>query len=194
MTIRSLRLRLLRLSLPLIALYLSRPAMTHAQNTPIYPGRKWAKIAPESVGFASAGLAAAHARLAATPSTGLIAVVGGRAIFEYGDTDTVSYVASVRKSILSMLYGIHVKRGEIDLDATLASLGIDDRGGLTDAERQARVRDLLTARSGVFHPAANEGDDLSRAPARGSQRPGKYFLYNNWDFNALGTIFEQSTR
>ena len=83
---------------------------------------------------------------------------------------------------------------EIDLDATLASLGIDDRGGLTDAERQARVRDLLTARSGVFHPAANEGDDLSRAPARGSQRPGKYFLYNNWDFNALGTIFEQSTR
>jgi CubicO group peptidase (beta-lactamase class C family) len=182
------------LFLSLIAIALSHPAMTHAQNTPIYPGKTWMKVAPESVGFASTGLAAVRARLASTPSTGLIAVVGGRVIFEYGDTDTVSYVASVRKSILSMLYGIHVKRGEIDLDATLASLGIDDRGSLTDAERQARVRDLLTARSGVFHPAANEGDDLPRAPTRGSQLPGKYFLYNNWDFNALGTIFEQSTR
>jgi hypothetical protein len=53
---------------------------------------------------------------------------------------------------------------------------------------------LLTARSGVFHAAANDGDDLARAPARGTQRPGTYFLYNNWDFNVLGTIFEQSTR
>jgi CubicO group peptidase (beta-lactamase class C family) len=193
-TIRFGTLRLLGLSLPLIAIDLSFPVMTHAQITPVYPGNTWTRIAPESVGFESTALAAARARLSTTPSTGLTVVVGGRVIFDYGDTDTVSYVASVRKSILSMLYGIRVKRGEIDLDATLASLNINDRGGLTDAERQARVRDLLTARSGVFHPAANQGDDLSRAPARGSQLPGKYFLYNNWDFNALGTIFEQSTR
>jgi hypothetical protein len=123
-----------------------------------------------------------------------MASVGGRVVFEYGDIDTVSYVASVRKSLMSMLYGIHVERGEIDLDATLAQLGIDDRGGLTAAERQARVSDILTARSGVFHAAANEGDDLARAPERGSQPPGTYFLYNNWDFNVLGTVFEQSTR
>jgi hypothetical protein len=116
-----------------------------------------------------------------------MAIVGGRVVFEYGNIDTVSYVASVRKSILSMLYGVHVQRGQIDLDATLTTLGIDDRGSLTAMERQARVRDLLTARSGVFHSAANDGDDLARAPARGTQRPGTYFLYNNWDFNVLGT-------
>ena len=31
------------------------------------------------------------------------------------------------------------------------------------------------------------------APPRGSGRPGRYFLYNNWDFNALGTIYQQQT-
>jgi CubicO group peptidase (beta-lactamase class C family) len=28
-------------------------------------------------------------------------------------------------------------------------------------------------------------------PARGSHVPGTFWYYNNWDFNALGTIFEQ---
>jgi CubicO group peptidase (beta-lactamase class C family) len=168
--------------------------MAQPHPAPVFPGRAWERVTPESLGLSSDGLAAVRARLAATTSTGLVAIVGGRVVFEYGDVDTVSYVASVRKSVLSMLYGIHVERGEIDLDATLAQLGIDDRGGLTDAERQASVRDLLTARSGVFHPASNDGDDLSRAPARGTKPPGAYFLYSNWDFNVLGTVFEQSTR
>ncbi len=172
----------------------ARAAAAQPQRVPAFPGAAWERIAPESLGFSVPGLATVRARLAATASTGLIAIVGGRVVFEYGNIDTVSYVASVRKSIMSMLYGIHVGRGEINLDATLAQLGIDDRGGLTTGERQAKVRDLLTARSGVFHPAANEGDDLARAPVRGSQPPGTYFLYNNWDFNVLGTIFEQSTR
>ena len=30
-------------------------------------------------------------------------------------------------------------------------------------------------------------------PARGSHPPGSFFYYNNWDFNALGTIFIQVT-
>ncbi len=36
----------------------------------------------------------------------MMAVVGGRMLFEYGDVDTLSYLASVRESVLSMLYGI----------------------------------------------------------------------------------------
>jgi CubicO group peptidase (beta-lactamase class C family) len=51
----------------------------------------------------------------------------------------------------------------------------------------------LRARSGVYHPASNPGDDTASAPPRDSQEHGTYFLYNNWDFNALGTIFEQQT-
>ena len=30
-------------------------------------------------------------------------------------------------------------------------------------------------------------------PRRGSQAPGTYFQYQNWDFNAAGTAFEKLT-
>jgi CubicO group peptidase (beta-lactamase class C family) len=30
-------------------------------------------------------------------------------------------------------------------------------------------------------------------PQRGSHAPGTHWYYNNWDFNALGTIFDQET-
>ena len=30
-------------------------------------------------------------------------------------------------------------------------------------------------------------------PPRGTHQPGTHFLYNNWDFNALGTILERHT-
>jgi CubicO group peptidase (beta-lactamase class C family) len=93
-----------------------------------------------------------------------------------------------------MLYGPWVADGTIRLDETLAQLGIDDLQPLTAAEKRATVRDLLMTSSGVYHPASNPGDNLGDAPPRGSQEPGAYFLYSNWDFNALGTIFEQKTR
>jgi CubicO group peptidase (beta-lactamase class C family) len=31
-------------------------------------------------------------------------------------------------------------------------------------------------------------------PRRGAHRPGEFFYYNNWDFNALGTIYEQQAQ
>jgi CubicO group peptidase (beta-lactamase class C family) len=80
----------------------------------------------------------------------------------------------------------------VDLNKSLADLGMDDIGGLTDQEKQATVKDLITARSGVFHPASNAGSDP--APPRGSQKHGTYMLYNNWDFNALGGAFEIMTK
>lgn len=33
----------------------------------------------------------------------------------------------------------------------------------------------------------------ARRPVHGNHPPGPYWYYNNWDFNALGTIFEKST-
>ena len=160
----------------------------------VYPGASWERIAaPESLGWSRAGLDSVRARLATLPSTGFVAVVGGRVLMEYGDVQAVSYLASVRKSVLSMLVGRYVADGTVRLDRSLADLGIDDVGGLTPQERRATVRDLLTARSGVYHAASNPGDDLASAPPRGSQAPGTYFLYNNWDFNALGTAFEKMT-
>ena len=111
----------------------------------------------------------------------------------YGNTDTVTYLASVRKSVLSMMMGNYVRRGTVDLTKSLAQLGMDDIGGLSAQEKEATVKDLLTARSGVYHEASNAGDDLASAPPRGSQPHGTYMLYSNWDFNALGGAFELMT-
>ena len=180
-----------------IAVLCATAVVAVAQETrpAVFPGAQWERhAAPESAGFSSKGIDAVRAKLATMSTSGLVAVVGGRVLFDYGDVDTISYLASARKSVLSMLYGVYVERGMIDLDKTLEQLGIDDLGGLTRAERQARVRHLLAARSGVYHAASNPGDNLDSAPPRGSQRPGAYYLYSNWDFNALGTIFEQLTR
>jgi CubicO group peptidase (beta-lactamase class C family) len=169
-------------------------AAADAPATTIYPGASWRRIdAPGSVGWTRASLDRVNARLAKTPTNGFVAIVGGRALLEYGDVKKLIDLASVRKSLLSLLVGIHAARGEIRLDATLAELNIDDVGGLSLSEKEATVRDLLSARSGIYHEASNAGDDHTSAPPRGSQRHGTYFLYNNWDFNALGTIFEKQT-
>jgi CubicO group peptidase (beta-lactamase class C family) len=100
----------------------------------------------------------------------------------------------MRKSVLSVLMGIHADRGQVLLDKTLADLGIDDKTRLTATERQATVRQLLQARSGVYLPAAYETREMAAArPPRGSFPPGAHWYYNNWDFNALGSIFQKFT-
>ena len=169
-------------------------ASAATRSAPVFPGASWGSITrPEAEGWSREGLERVRARLATMPSTGFMAVSGGRVLMDYGDVRALSYLASVRKSILSMLYGNYVANGTVRLDKSLAELGIDDVGGLTDAEKQATIRDLLSARSGVYHEASNSGDDLARAPPRGSQPHGTYMLYSNWDFNAVGAIFEQET-
>jgi CubicO group peptidase (beta-lactamase class C family) len=72
-------------------------------------------------------------------------------------------------------------------------LGIDDSPEpLTKEEKQARVVDLLRARSGVYHPVDFETALMKKnRPERGSHAPGTFWYCNNWDFNALGTIFEK---
>jgi CubicO group peptidase (beta-lactamase class C family) len=131
--------------------------------------------------------------LEALPTTAFLVLARGRVVFDHGATAVPSYLASARKSVLSVLYGPAIADRTIRLDATLAELGIDDIGGLLPQERRATVRDLLTSSSGVYHPSATVAGPEHDAPARGSQPPGALFLYNNWDFNALGTIFERCT-
>jgi hypothetical protein len=99
---------------------------------------------------------------------------------------------SIRKSLFNSLIGIHEE--EMGLEQTLAELEIDDRHGLTPSEKEATVYDLLTAQSGVYHPAAYETRLWqAQRPLRGSHAPGSFWYYNNWDFNTLLTIYEQET-
>ena len=55
----------------------------------------------------------------------------GEPMYSYGDVSRTEglYVASVRKSLLALLYGPWVENGTIDLEATLDDLDFDDIGG-----------------------------------------------------------------
>ena len=178
----------------LAALFIAISAAGAELTGAVYPAAAWEHIRdPAAAGWPQAGLDAVRARLANTQTTGFLAISGGRVLMEYGDVQSTKVVASVRKSLLSTLFGNYVASGKIRLDKTLLDLGIDDTGGLSAAEKEATVRDLLSARSGIYHAASNGGDDSASASARGAVSHGTYFLYNNWDFNALGTIFEKET-
>ena len=152
----------------------------------------WAS--PADAGWSADGIAAALAYAATIDTAALMLVVGGRAVFADGRVADRFNTHSIRKSLLSALIGIHEADGRIDIEATLAALGIDDRQGLTEREKLATVLDLLCARSGVYHPSGYESPWMvSIKPARHSAGPGTTWCYNNWDFNALGTIFRQCT-
>ena len=184
-------MRLIRF-LAVVCILAVRPAA--GQPTPSFPGDSWQRVAdPTRIGWRKAGLDSVQALISRMNSSAMVVVEHGKIVYSYGDLTAQSYLASVRKSILSMLYGIEIARGHIDTSKTLAQLGIDDVGGLLPNEKQATVQDLLGARSGVFHAASYPGDFLAEAPPRGSEKHGRYQLYSNWDFNVLGTIFEQET-
>jgi CubicO group peptidase (beta-lactamase class C family) len=163
-------------------------------NAAVFPGKDWERIEkPESAGYSSARLQALRAWVRSLDTTAMLVSVGGRSLFEYGDLTHQSYLASVRKSVLAILYGKYVESGKIQLDKTLGELEFTDVGGLSPREQEATVEHLITARSGIYHQASNPGDSTDSAPPRYSQRPGRYYLYNNWDFNAAGAVFEKLT-
>jgi CubicO group peptidase (beta-lactamase class C family) len=122
-------------------------------------------------------------------------VQDGRVIAAWGDVQRKMEIHSMRKGFMSALYGIAVSKKQIDLDKTLGELGIDDKPpSLTIAEKKATIRDLLKARSGVYHVAAYESESMEeRRPDRGSHTPGTFWYYNNWDFNVLGVLLRRAT-
>lgn len=162
-----------------------------------FPGKTWQRIAsPEKLGWSPAKLQDARAYAATIQTAAVMVVTDGRVLDEWGETARRFNVHSIRKSFLSALYGIHVHEGRINPALTMKDLGIDDNEpSLTEAEKQATVHDLLKARSGIYHPALYETASMKAArPARFSHAPGTFWYYNNWDFNALGTIFERLTK
>ena len=152
-------------------------------------------VKPEDVGYSSAQLENAKQFAEQSGYAAVMALYDGKVFFSWGNI-TYNYLChSIRKPFLCSLIGIHKQLGNINLDLTLDQLGIDDiPPSLTTEEKQATVRQLLQSRSGVYHKAAAETEEMKNMrPPRGSHPPGTFFYYNNWDFNALGTIFEQET-
>ena len=132
----------------------------------------------------------------AIKSTAVMVVHRGAVVAEWGDITARTPLASVRKSLLSALIGNAQGRGEINLAQAIGALGIDDNEpSLTPEEKSATVRDLLTGRSGIYHSALYESAAMAaERPPRFSHKPGTFWYYNNWDFNALGTIYERAVR
>ncbi|UOY92420.1 beta-lactamase family protein [Ectobacillus sp. JY-23] len=125
----------------------------------------------------------------------VVMLEGDKLLAEWGETDTISNVASVRKSLISALFGIAEDKQLVNLQQTLGELRINDTvNPLTETEKSATIEDLLKARSGVYLPSIGESQQMKELrPKRGSYQPNEHYYYNNWDFNVLGVIFEQET-
>lgn len=122
--------------------------------------------------------------------------VDGKIVYSFGDIDRVSRVHSVRKAILMALISQHLDK--IDLQSTLAELGIDDEPiPLTKLQKTAKVIHLLKSTSGINHPAVSQVGNAQKQRdyllGKQSNVPGTKWAYNNWDYNALTTIFEKNT-
>ncbi|MEM8688696.1 MAG: serine hydrolase [Pseudomonadota bacterium] len=177
------------------ALKRSTWAAWNAGFAPRFPGKTWQQFAtPEDAGWSSKELAKVRALSDRLGSSAVMIVQDGVIVAEWGEVERRFLNHSIRKSLLSALIGIAVERGELSLSERLADLQIDEDTPLTAEEKTATVADLLKSRSGVFLPAAYETEDMrARRPQRGSHKPGRFWFYNNWDFNALGTIYNRKT-
>jgi CubicO group peptidase (beta-lactamase class C family) len=167
----------------------------YCQSTSV-PGEGWQQLrSPEQAGWTAQKLGRIKEYIEEIGSTSAMIVQHGVVVAAWGDVEHKSNLHSSRKSLLNSLIGIAVAEGKINPDDTLAKLGIDDnKPPLTAEEKQATVRELLEARSGVYHPAVYETKGMEEAkPPRGSHAHGTFWYYNNWDFNALGFIYEKAT-
>ncbi|MFC2097683.1 serine hydrolase domain-containing protein [Bacteroidota bacterium] len=160
-----------------------------------FPSKTWDKInRPEDLGYSTARLEKAKEYSKTIQTAAVMIVIDGVVLYQWGDVEAKLLTHSTRKSFLSALYGKYVKEGLIDLDKTLAELGIDDDPPLSEQEKKATIRDCMKARSCVFHTAEAESPGMhDLKPERGSLQAGTFWLYNNWDFNVLYTIFQQLT-
>lgn len=179
-----------------VNLWVALSAPVHAQDAAEpggYPHETWLRYAdPADAGWSAEGIRAAKAFADSLGSVAVMLVHDGIVVTAWGDVDYHENVHSMSKTFQTVLLGPYVKAGLIDLDASLAELGIDDEPPLLESERRATIRDLLTMRSGVFHRAANEGYSRPK-PERGSHEPGTFFFYHNWDMSALNAAFERAT-
>jgi len=161
-----------------------------------YPGATWAIVKPEDHNWSSGKLNDAWLYAQAIGSGAVLVVDDGVVVGQWGAVDRKWPCFAIRRVFLSALCGIAVAEGQIDLQKNLDQLGIDDLPpSLSAQEKQASVLDLLKSRSGVYHPAASDTPEMkAHRPKRGSHLPGAFWFYNNWDINALGTIYEQASK
>jgi CubicO group peptidase (beta-lactamase class C family) len=187
--------RRLVVTLAIVAgLSISASAQAPSPISTVVPGAEWATTNPVAAGWNIESMKRVQAYAGQMGATAIMLIQHGTIVVQGGDIAARTELHSCRKSFLSALVGNAVARNQIHLDDTLASLGIDDNPpSLTPEEKQATVRMLLQARSGIYHAALYETNGMAeKRPDRGSHAPGTFWYYNNWDFNTLGSIYEKA--
>lgn len=181
-----------QLNIILILLILVLSTNVNSQN----PKENWEKYKHiEQSGFSIEKLAIAKTYYDSLKSSAFLIIQNGKVVADWGDVNRRFILHSVRKGILNSLYGVYSENGTIDLNKTIGEIGITDKDSLSELEKSAKIIHLLKVRSGIYHKAAAESswvDDYR--PERNSVNPDSLWFYNNWDFNVLGTIFEQLTQ
>lgn len=161
-------------------------------GAPVFPAAQWEAASPAELGWSVDGLAEANRLFDTLPPSSMVVIDRGRLVLAWGDAARRVKLSSVRKSLLSALYGAPVRDGRISLDDTLQHLGIDDDPPLTQGEKRATLKMLLQSRSGVYHGYVGGTPDMrEKMPAREAHAPGTFWTYNNWDFNVLGAVYER---
>lgn len=152
-----------------------------------------------NLGWREEGLDAVFDYATTLSTDSFMIVTNGQIVGSFGDLSIPYNVHSMRKVFLSALVGQQAGNGvnQVPLDATLLQLGIDDAPiPLSEIQRSATVNHLLKSTSGINHPAAAEAGltlEKTRRLGDGENQPGAIWAYNNWDYNALTTIFEKRT-
>jgi CubicO group peptidase (beta-lactamase class C family) len=155
------------------------PALVLAGDTLVYPGKSWTQAARQTTGWSAEKLQAADDVARSIGTSAYLVVHKGVVVHAFGPVNQPMNLASARKSVLSVLYGIAVDRHQIDLDKTLADLGITDKGGLSETERKATVRrlDPLVAlvHEGNVYESKQWWHSFALPDAQGLQRASKKF-------------------
>ncbi|MCO6512135.1 MAG: serine hydrolase [Aridibacter famidurans] len=146
----------------------------------------------DGAGWSAEKLEAARKFGAESGSAAVFIVERGNVVAAWGAVDHPFKAASMRKSVYDAVIGASQKDKRFDPSRTISELGIDDLQPLTDEEKKATVEHLMTATSGIYHPAAYETrSNAERRPDRGSHAVGEFWYYNNWDFNLVTEAFER---
>ncbi|MDX1641027.1 MAG: serine hydrolase, partial [Balneolaceae bacterium] len=159
----------------------------------VFPEETWILHSnPENVGWDTEQLAKVGHYADSLETAALMVVHKGVLVYDWGATDEKYITQSIRKGLLNSLYGLYWDEGAVNLNSTLNDLGVTDTPPLFSLEQSATIEQLLQSTSGVYHSALYEvGSWKENKPERGTHQPGEHWYYNNWGFNALGSIIEQ---
>ena len=132
---------------------------------------------PASHGWCPEKLKAALDFAKASGSSALMVVEDGVIVGDTGDTAQKISSYSIRKSLISALYGIYSSEGVLDINQTLEQLGIDDNPpSLTEDEKQARIVDLLRARGRISSRRFRNSIHDQNTPAAGKPSAWKFLV------------------